>query len=135
MTDTITTTERRLLRFHVSGAPVTDNRRLGRRGKRSFLTKAAREWEEVVAQEAQLQLALLHNQRARLPIGKDLRVNCVFVGVRGDAANYLKCTLDGLANGLQINDRLFRPVQVDRQTVKAAGATRGAMIEVFEAAP
>jgi Holliday junction resolvase RusA-like endonuclease len=143
MPDLITTTERRLLSVRVSGFPCTANQRLGRR-KRSaygtppkkgdaYLTKKAKDWMGAVEQEAWLQLALLHNQKERLPIGRNLRVACTFVGVTGDADNYLKVTLDGLAAGLQVNDRYFNPVQAERQT--ANGRPRGAIIDVYEVLP
>jgi len=140
MADVITTTERRILTVRVSGAPCPVNQRHQRR-KRSasgappkrgdvFLSPKAREWQTIVAQSAWFQLALLHNQRAHLPIGQEIRVACTFVNVRGDADNYLKSTLDGLAEGLQINDRYFNPVQAARRIVK--GQPRGAIIEIFE---
>jgi hypothetical protein len=143
MPDLITTSERRLLSFGVSGIPCTTNQRHGRRRRSAYgapprsgdvyLTKKAREWQTIVAQSAWLQLALLHNQRAHLPTGRDLRVVCTFVGVTGDADNYLKVTLDGLAEGLQINDRYFNPVQAGRE--RANGRPKGAIIEVYEVLP
>jgi Holliday junction resolvase RusA-like endonuclease len=144
MPDVITTTERRLLTVRVNGAPCTNNRRYARRRSSAYgappkrgdvyLTKAAREWQAAVAAEAWLQLTLLQLQHEHLPLAPaELRVSCTFLGVLGDADNYLKATLDGLAEGLQINDRYFNPVQAARKR-GPRGAQKGAVIEIYEVA-
>jgi Holliday junction resolvase RusA-like endonuclease len=131
-----------LMIVRANGIPCPDNQ-LYRRRRRSaygqaprggdvYLSPKAREWHTLVAQEAWLQLRLLENGRQRLPAEGELRVACTFSNVRGDAPNYLKATLDGLAEGLQMNDQRFNPVVAARRSAK--GQPVGVIIEIYAVA-
>jgi hypothetical protein len=115
----------------VQGRAISANARLGTRGRaRVYLTKQAREWRENVAgcAFAEWTVARFHaSGEPRLP----LRVVVHVRGGRGDADNYAKLILDGLADGIHINDRYFNPIEVCREP-KGLGPA-GVTIEVWEA--
>jgi len=122
------TVGRLVLSAFVYGQPVSLNSMYGSRGGARFLTPMADAWREGVAA-----VAMLRRQEARtwrLP----LTVCCTFYVVRGDIDNLLKLTLDGLALGVQIDDRHIDAVTA-RRGQWAAGMPRypGAQIEVWEA--
>ena len=118
-----------VLAFFVSGRPVSVNRMYGqRRTGGRYRTEAATAWIDAVWAEALIERHDLHWTPApRQP----LRIHCTFYGIRGDADNYLKATLDGLKIGLRIDDTWFNPVE----SLKLPGARRapkGCLIEVYE---
>jgi Holliday junction resolvase RusA-like endonuclease len=114
---------RLLCDFWVAGHPVSVNAAYGHRRAQAgaYLTRAARDWRTAVATEA-----MLHRQaitaEARFHITsiypryrtQTLHVACEVIGVRGDVDNYLKLALDGLKQGLQIDDRYISVAHVTR---------------------
>jgi Holliday junction resolvase RusA-like endonuclease len=66
-------------------------------------------------------------RKPRLP----LRIVVTVRGGRADADNYLKLILDGLADGIHIDDKHFNPVTVSR--VPKGLLPAGVLIEVYEA--
>jgi len=117
-----------ILAFDVPGKPVSANARLGYNGRRKFLTKEARDWRETVMDEAWAAFIAARQP----PIQPPLRVVCHVRGVRGDADNYAKLILDGLAEGIGIDDKHFAIVEM-HATAKGLKQP-GVLIEVYEAA-
>ena len=128
------TTNQPILTIDVPGRAVSANARLGynRRTGRKFLTKAAREWKDTVAMYAFAEYALRYRCRKphRYP-QPPLRIVCHVRGCRADADNLSKLILDGLADGIGIDDRHFRTVEM-HATAKGRNEP-GATIEVYEA--
>lgn len=123
------------LTIEVHGRAVSTNARLGenRRTGRKYLTKAAREWKENVALEAivaeadRMMMATPLYRKMRLPLQIVLHVH----GTRLDADNAAKLILDGLAEGIDIDDRHFKPITV--HTYGAPMKTPYTLIHVYEA--
>jgi Holliday junction resolvase RusA-like endonuclease len=107
----------------VDGRPVSVNAMYGAlpRGGR-YLRSDARAWRDLVW------LAFRMQPHRFRPEQLPLRVHCVFHGVRGDADNYLKLTLDGLKCALDVDDRCFSPVTAE--VVRSRSDGQGARIEV-----
>ncbi len=112
----------------VAGHPISVNAAYGHRRAQTgapvgaYLTRAARDWRTAVASAALLyRQAISADVRFHLTSSsprfrtQTLQVMCEVVGVRGDVDNYLKLALDGLKQGLQIDDRY----------ISYASATRG----------
>jgi Holliday junction resolvase RusA-like endonuclease len=116
-----------LLRVWVAGRPVSANRMYGARGRSGHakrLTAAAREWRDTVAYSV---LPWRVSERAPRPT---LAVSCVFVGIRADADNPVKLTLDGLKIGLAVDDRHFIRVTAERRPAEWSGEL-GAWLTVW----
>lgn len=115
-----------LLRTFVAGHPVSTNQMYGSRGGAAkHLTPAAWAWRESVA---------LSTMRWRYAAGAkrpNLAVSCVFSGVQADVDNLLKLTLDGLKDGLMVDDRYITRVCAERLPY-SRNDEKGAWIEVRE---
>lgn len=121
---------RPVLVIEVPGRAVSANARLGhnRRTGATYLTQAAREWKETVAQYARV--AWL--QSYAWVIKPPLRIEIDVRGTRLDADNAAKLVLDGLAAGISIDDREYKSVTV---TTTAKGLKEpGVTIRVYEMA-
>src|SRR5579859_3929763 len=97
------------LTIRVPGKPVSVNamyRNNARGGK--YLAPAAMAWKSLVC----LKTREAKNLRSDKMNIQPLTVVCTFWGMRqnADADNLLKCTLDGLAIGLGIDDKHFTKV-------------------------
>ena len=121
-----------ILTIEIPGRAVSANARVGYKGRRKFITKEARDWRKVVAGYAYAAGILMlagdkKTHKPRLP----LRIVCHVRGVRGDADNYAKLICDGLKDGICIDDRHFRTVEMHATAkgLKQPGVT----IEVYEA--
>ena len=119
------------IRIRVPGKPVSVNSMYAnnaRGGKR--LTLAALAWESITCYKAR---EVTHKFRWAIKNGLitlPLRVTCRFYGTRknADADNLLKATLDGLKQGLDIDDKHFHSVTA----IKDSGQyTDGAVIEIW----
>ena len=136
-----TTTATPLLSLFVQGKPVSVNSMYGLRGpkrpamaarpksqrkapKRKYLTTEAQAWHDAVAYETMVKLGAQGRPRG------EVEVHCTFRGIRGDVDNYAKLTLDGLKDGLKVDDRYFNPVVVRREPKR--GRPQGALIEVWD---
>lgn len=119
-----------VLTIEVPGRAVSANARLGynRHTGRKFLTKAARDWKLTVAEYA---------ENAWIwQIGPDFpeppyRIVCHVYGTRADVDNLSKLILDGLKEGIGIDDKHFRTVEM-HATAKGMKQPR-TVIEVYEA--
>lgn len=120
--------EKFLAEIRVEGRPVSANRmwRLGKQRK-PYLTDEAAAWEMSIIADTVTQADSLKAQVKRV---RNLRIHCEFYGVKGDADNYLKATLDGLKAALGIDDREFATVSSSR---RPAGANKwhGCVIQVY----
>src|SRR5258708_31578437 len=97
-----------VLTFFVKGRPVTTNHlHKPGRGTQRYNAPETREWIKCVWVETLMEL---HNTGWHPTPRAPLRVHCTFYGIRGDADNYLKATLDGLKIGLKADDKWFTPV-------------------------
>lgn len=116
-----------LLRVWVAGKPISSNHIYGARGSGAArrLTPEARAWREAVATSVMPWRLAEHAPR---PL---LSVCCVFVGARADVDNLLKGTLDGLKEGLLVDDRYVVRVCAEKQPL-ARGGEKGAWIEVTQ---
>jgi hypothetical protein len=117
-----------ILTIRVPGKAVSVNRMYANNpGKgRRIKTIAAQTWETLTCLKAREALHL-----HRMALATPLRIVCTFYGLRSnaDGHNYLKATLDGLEQGLGINDKHF----TDTRAVKCSDGTYtdGAVIEVW----
>jgi len=119
-----------LLRVFVAGNPVSTNHMYGGRGHSSakHLTAEARAWREAVSY---CTMAWRYAPEVPRP---NLAVSCTFIGARADVDNLLKLTLDGLKDGLLVDDRYVMKVCAEKRPL-SAGTERGAWIEVSELPP
>jgi len=123
-----------LLRVFVAGNPVGSNHMYGNR--KTFdkamhtrhLTESARLWREAVSY---CTMPWRYAPEAQRP---NLSVSCIFLGARADVDNLLKLTLDGLKDGLLVDDRYVLKVCAEKRLL-SAGTERGAWIEVSELPP
>lgn len=128
------------LEMYVEGSPVSVNHMYGvARGRRQkrFLTEPARIWQQSVFAETQVALILAGQTSADPAVLRTpLKVACVFFGCRADADNLLKLTLDGLKEGLGIDDRHFAVVESGKAPafVRNGRRFRGCWIGVWESA-
>lgn len=107
----------------VEGKPVSVNSAYGnRRGGGRYLTDAAQTWKMFVWAAFKMQ------PHTFAPDQRPLAIHCVFYGVRGDADNYLKLTLDGIKTALGVDDQYFSPVTAE--VVRGRTHGQGARIEV-----
>lgn len=129
-----TTTETPLLTIHVEGKPCSVNRmyKPGRRGGK-YLAPEAKSWEEAVWAAATFDVYGYMVTHRNVPIHPALRVVCTFYGVRGDADNYLKTTLDGLKLAIHVDDRYYTTVEARKSSDRTQ--PQGALIEVYAATP
>jgi len=115
-----------ILTIRVPGKPCSVNRMYASNGHGGkYLSTTAVEWKL---------LTMLKTREAKhlrgVKLTTPLTITCRFYGTRknADVDNLLKCTLDGLASGLGINDKHFGTVTA----IKATGTyTDGAVIEVW----
>jgi len=118
------------LRIRVVGNPVSVNAMYKRRmSGQVYVVPEAFTWKQAVwatVLQHSPQPCVCH---ALIP---PLRVDVTFYGVRGDADNYLKATLDGLKLALRIDDKHFTTVTA--HVVRATKEPRGCLIEVTSAA-
>lgn len=107
----------------VEGKPVSVNSAYGARARGGrYLKPEARAWRDLVWIAFRMQPHTFDADQ--LP----LAVHCTFYGVRGDADNYLKLTLDGLKVAINLDDRYFSPVT--SEVVRSRKEGIGARIEV-----
>lgn len=107
----------------VDGRPISVNSAYGPRARGGrYLKPEARAWRDLVWLAFKM-------QRQKLTIEQvPLAVSCTFYGVRGDADNYAKLTLDGIKLALGIDDRHFSPITC--AVVRSRRDGIGARIEV-----
>ncbi len=118
-----------VLSFFVLGRPVTTNHlHKPGRGTQRYNAPETREWIKCVWVETLMERHL-SGWEPPTPARK-LAITCTFYGVRGDADNYAKCTLDGLKIGLGLDDKWFNPVTVSKLPKGFAG--QGCLIEVWD---
>ena len=108
-----------LLRVWVAGnAPSVNHMYVAR-----HLTPEARAWRDAVATSL---LPWRFPESAPRP---DLRVSFVWVGMRSDIDNPCKLTLDGVKEGLLVDDKYVSRLTIEKRPL-ARGGERGAWIEV-----
>lgn len=108
-----------LLRVFVPGnAPSVNHMYVAR-----HLTTEARAWRDAVA------LSLLPWRFPESAPRPDLRVSFVWVGMRSDIDNPCKLTLDGVKEGLAVDDKYVSELSLKKQK-KTPQQERGAWIEV-----
>jgi|GEM_PF-3236771 len=119
----------------VKGHPVSVNRAYGnvRTYGRKRLTEEAAIWRDFV-RSAVMTWREDHGYPVAGPLElrTPLTVKCIFVGVRGDADNYLKLTLDGLKMGLAIDDREFAHVEAEMFRRSRNSVMQGCLIDIWE---
>ena len=110
----------------VEGKPISVNSAYGARTRGGrYLKSEARAWRDLVWIACKMQ------PHGFTPEQLPLAVHCTFYGVRGDADNYLKLTLDGLKVAINLDDRYFSPVTA--AVVRSRKDGTGARIEVMAA--
>lgn len=123
-----------LVRLAVETRPVSVNRALAFGRGHAYKPEPAKEYELAVyaaALEWRVEQGYWHlTTLAGMLQGS--RVRLTFWGVRGDADNYVKIALDGLARGLGVNDRCFTSVESVRVRTRP-GLHAGVRIEVWPA--
>lgn len=108
----------------VDGKPISVNSAYGARARGGrYLTPEAKAWRDFVW------LAFKMQPHTFTPEQLPLAVSCTFYGVRGDADNYLKLTLDGIKLALGIDDKHFSPITC--AVVRSKKDGQGARIEVM----
>lgn len=111
----------------VEGRPISVNAMYGKRkGGGRYLTPEARAWRDLVW--------LAFRMQGSNPFTADqlpLQLHCTFYGVRADADNLLKLTVDGIKAALDIDDRHFTPITA--AVVRSRKEGVGARIEVWAA--
>lgn len=123
-----------LVRFAVEARPVSVNASLRVGRGHAYKSQEAEDYQLAVYATA-LEWRLTHGYYARETLAGRLqgaRVRLTFWGVRGDADNYAKLTVDGLAQGLGVNDRCFAEVTCRRVTTRP-GLHSGVKVEVWPA--
>lgn len=129
------------LEMYVEGQPVSVNAMYGSRlagsvnGPTKFLTAAAKAWRDAVAAETRTErLTAGENPSKPALYTLPLKVACLFYGSRADADNLLKLTLDGLKEGLGIDDRHFAVVESGKAPtfMRNGRRFRGCWIGVWE---
>ena len=118
--------------IRIPGRPVSVNAMYkpnARGGK--YLTLAALAWREMMCYKSR---EITHKFRWAIAQGYlsiPLQVRCTFYGMRpnADADNLLKCTLDGLKLGLDIDDKHFAQVTAIKASDKRY--PDGAVIEIW----
>ncbi len=103
------------LTIEVAGVPITDNHMYGRQGARTWLLPDAVAWRDAVTYAARHASRGLDLGAWPLPLAVAVTVRAP----RGDAANFLKLTLDGLKVGLGVDDAHYNPVAVQLVTTRA----------------
>ncbi len=120
-----------LFSVFVAGKPVSVNVMYGHAGRRHYLTRAAREWEDSVAYTT---LPWRLSEREKTP-PPQLVIFLTFYGMRAnsDVDNLCKATFDGLKVGLNLDDRYFISVSAWRgQNVTGdLRHSQGAQITVY----
>jgi len=114
-----------LLRVFVPGKPVSTNLIYAARGYRHSrrLTDEAHAWRDAVT------LSVMPWRLKSNAPRPTLAVSFVFIGCRSDVDNLIKTTLDGIKDGLAVDDRYVMKVCAEKRSL-SAGAERGAWIEV-----
>lgn len=125
------------LRIFVPGRPCSVNSMYtAGRGRNRFgrrRTDAALAWQQCV-----WAYTWSHMQKRKLRGGttlrKPLRIDVEFYRLRSNADpdNYLKCTLDGLKEALNVDDRFYDHVTA-RRGLHAPAQAQGAVVTVWEA--
>ena len=93
----------------VRGHPVSVNEMYGSRARGGrYLTPDARNWKYCVRDESAF---AWHALRSAVFAPHSLRVRVNIFGWRGDADNVLKLVLDGVKDGIGIDDRHYRHVE------------------------
>lgn len=110
----------------VRGHPVSVNEMYGSRARGGrYLTPEARCWKYCVRDEAAFAWRSL---RDRVFVAHSLRIHVNIFGWRGDADNVLKLVLDGLKEGILIDDRHYNHVEAVKDVRKGF---RGVEIRVW----
>lgn len=128
------------LEMYVEGQPVSVNHLYGStRRQARFLTEPAKEWRDAVTMETlAARISAGDSVEPSSGMGREyripLRVACIFYGVRADVDNLLKLTLDGLKEGLGIDDRHFAVVESGKAPtfIRNGRRFRGCWIGVWE---
>lgn len=129
------------LELYVEGRPVSVNAMYGSRlvgsvnGPTKFLSVEAKAWRETVRAETWTErLTQGENPAKTADYRLPLKVACLFYGCRADADNLLKLTLDGLKEGLRIDDRHFAVVESGKAPtfIRNGRRFRGCWIGVWE---
>lgn len=128
------------LEMYVKGTPVSTNHMYGStRHQARFLTQPAMAWREAVSSETVSARLDAGESSASVttkpaPYHLPLKIGCVFYGSRADADNLLKLTIDGLKEGLGIDDRHFAVVESGKAPtfMRNGRRFRGCWIGVWE---
>ena len=129
-----------LLRVFVPGRPISVNSThvkraaaSGRMRRDRVVEPLARGWREAIAYEvmqaARSGAAEMNWRRLRETKRPRLAISCIFIGSRADADNLLKLAVDGIKEGLMVDDRYVVRLYAEMQPLPRGG-TRGAWIEV-----
>lgn len=119
------------VRVFVAGKPVSENHNratagaVTKRGRVHYQTPATLAWRGLVM--VAIRNALTASRQKLTP---PLAVSCVFVNMTGDPHNYVKTTFDAIQDATGINDKLYRPSQVDGQSHKRHA--KGVLIELWQ---
>ncbi len=99
------------LRIEIPAIPPSVNHYWASRGKRRFLTKRAREWKRLVADEVRRQLPKHKPLKGRLKV----RVLLCVRYRRGDVDNRLKAILDAFNGLVWVDDRQVDFLSIERR--------------------
>ena len=122
-----------LLRVFIAGKPVSVNRMyVTGRGRNHY--SGRRRSNEAIAWQQCVWVDCIRYRSPALSLLTTLTVEIDLYQLRANADpdNYIKATLDGLAQALGINDKHFCQVTV-RRMPWVKGRTQGAMLTVWEA--
>lgn len=120
-----------VLTIEVPGRAVSANARLGynRHTGAKYLTKAARLWKEAVAEHAWFECGKGHIDALHLAL--PLRIVIHVYGTQLDSDNANKLILDGLKEGIGIDDKHYQSVTT--HVYRAPRKQPRMVIQVFEA--
>lgn len=124
-------TDTPLLTITVRGKPVSANSMYRHTARGVFLTTAAKEWKACVTGEAWLACRELRFVPKVTP-GTTYRIVCTFYGVKGDVDNMVKTTIDGLKEGIGVDDRYYSTIEAHKG--EDGAIKQGARIVVYQVA-
>ena len=123
------------VRVFVTGKPTPDNHNRitagaisAKQGRVHFQTPAALAWRGAVMVAIRNALVARH-----VTLTPPVSVSCVFCNVTGDPPNYCKTTFDAIQDATGINDKHYRPAQIDGQ--RHQGQPKGVLIELWGSGP
>lgn len=120
-----------LLTITVRGKPCSANSMYRHTARGVHLTTAAKEWKACVRDEAWIEMRDTRAQ-LRMTLGACYHVVCIFYGVKGDVDNMVKTTIDGLKEGIGVDDRYYSSIEAHKG--EDGAIKQGARIAVYQVA-